>query len=337
MKELQLGGARGRRCGVRPAGGVAEWDRVPVDRRGVEQIAQALELTVAPFDVAVAVVDAPGFGGWAVQVSPPTEGMAPVEVLVPAGTGGECLISAGSGNAFMYSGADLPDVVDDALPILQAAASGALQTAGETLYLAAGHGWTIRGGFSVLPRPLRRPRRYDAYPAADPPPTVTDLVGAAVGQVLLRFDADVEEFTDGGGWGVRVVPTGGQKLCVVIHAGQDEDEAWSRLEVVIDDDRGIETRPDVPAGVLGARGRQAGDSPRWEVDDWGDPGAVATRMLVFLTQIASGDVRVATDGVGTVWTGTGGRWQEFGPRPPRRRWRPRRPYRRLSAWPPRPS
>jgi hypothetical protein len=308
-----------------------------VDRREVELVAQAIELTVAPFDVAVAVVDAPGFGGWAVQVSPPADGMAAVEVLLPATAGGECHVSAGSGSAFMYSGADLSAVVEDALPILQAAAHGTLQTAGETLYLPARRGWTTRGGISVLPRPLRGPRRYDAYPVADPPPTVRDLIRAAVGQVLLRFDADAEEFTGDGGWGIRVLPNSGPALGVVIHAGQDEHDTWSSVEVIVYGDREIGTRPDVPAGVLGARDRSAGDSRRWEVHDWGDLGEVATRVLVFLTQIALGDVRVATDGVGTVWTSTGGRWQAFGPLPPRRRWRPRRPHRRLSAWPPRSS
>ena len=274
---------------------------------------------MAPFAVRVELRDVPDFGGWAVQVLPPEPSMASVEVLVPAGLGDECIIAAGAGNAFMYTNDDLAEIIESALPVVQAAAYGGLQTAGETLYLLGQRGWSARGGMTPFPRVLRRRSRYEPYPAADPPPSVRDLVRTTVALLLDRYEADAEESFDDHGCVLRIRPADPRAVEIVVHAGRDDAGSWSTVELL--DDVGVEG-----PGVLG----DGVDHSRWMIYDWGDEGEIAAGLLALLTQIAAGHVEVATDGVGTVWVARGGRRQALGPQV--RRSHRRRPRHTLPAW-----
>lgn len=286
----------------------------------------AVRLATAPFAVSVVVEEAANYGGWAVEIRPPSSDMAGVEVLVPDGAGREGLINAGSGSAFQYTGDDGTGIIEDALPILRAAAYGDLQTAGETLYLLGDRGWSTRGGLSLLPRVLRVRRRFQPYPPADPPPAIGDLLRIAVDHIEGRFAIGSEEISDDRGPAVRLRPAHPLGLEVVVRAGQDADESWSVVTISSSSSTRPAGDPDFPSGSVASS---------WEIDDWGDAGQVVAGVLATLERIASGDVRLALDGVGTVWLRYGGRWRALGPQ--RRRSLRGRPWATVDAWIPRRS
>jgi hypothetical protein len=127
--------------------------------------------------------------------------------------------------------------------------------------------------------------------------------------------------------------------------GEDRIEARSHLEIgppplgMIDPEDSHHGSGQRDANHQRFSGRVIGHWPDggWEIDDWGDPGGVAARVVVTITQLARGRVEIALDDTATVWIHGAGARTAYGVMPKLRALpslrRGRRPRHAPAPWP----